>query len=638
MPYSDYKNTIIWKRVAQVTALFIVIVSALLLINYLQYNRIDPVNTELINSLVLRLNENPDDIQLREQIRELDLLSRKAYFTNRWQVRTGGYILLLLMGVMVISLQIISSRTPKDVELKEDQNPFTQNKVAQKWITWSGLALVIIALLSAYLTHDSLGSLPVVKEISQKYEDPDQTVIEIEDTEVASNEEEVNIVEEPQVTNVSEEMVVETEVKPSDEPQKSLAPVKEKTKAIKENKQNNNVIAEEKNTTSFPTYSELIANQGMFRGPMGDGISFQKDAPLNWNAENNENILWKTRIPIHGYNSPIVWGNKVFVTGANPTKREVYCLDTDDGSILWAYNVTNVPGSPSVSPKTTDDTGLAAPTAATDGQQIFAIFGNGDLVALNMDGNLLWNKNMGDTDNHYGYSSSLVLYKNTLIIQYDTKKHQRIVGLDKLTGKEIWETNRDVKISWASPVIINNQSSPEIILTADPGVASYDPVTGKENWNIDCIFGEVGPSVAYTDNIVFATNEYASLAAIKIGAEPEIIWESDYYLSDISSPVAYNGLLFLATSYGALVCHDALTGDVYWEQEFDNGFYSSPMIVEGNVYLMDTEGNMIIFKADKEFSVIAESSIGETAMTTPAFKEGRIFIRSNDNLFCIGSE
>ena len=153
------------------------------------------------------------------------------------------------------------------------------------------------------------------------------------------------------------------------------------------------------------------------------------------------------------------------------------------------------------------------------------------------------------------------------------------------------------------------------------------------------LFNTFGLPTSTTVSVVFGLFGGAlALAAIKIGTEPEIIWESDYYLSDISSPVAYNGLLFLATSYGALVCHDALTGDVYWEQEFDNGFYSSPMIVEGNVYLMDTEGNLIIFKADKEFSVIAESSIGETAMTTPAFKDGKIFIRSNDNLFCIGSE
>jgi outer membrane protein assembly factor BamB len=628
------QNIILWRRIAQVAAIFIIIVSALLLINYLQYNRIDPVNTELINSLVLKLNESPDDIQLREQIRELDLLSRKAYFTNRWQVRTGGYILLILIGVLVISLQVIRSYSPKNVSLDDVQNPFTQNKKAQKWITWSGLTLVIIALITAYLTHNALGKLPEpvynqTKEIATVITN-EEKVLEIEETfndTIAEVELPEDVEEMIQITDKQKpekQNIKQTEKNT----EKSIAQDKPKPKPKSEQK------AIKKNT--IPDYDEIISNQGMFRGPFGDGISYQKNVPQNWNAESGENIVWKTRIPIHGYNSPVVWGNRVFMTGATPDKRVVYCLDTKNGDILWSYDVKNVPGSPEVSPKTTDDTGLAAPTAATDGQQIFAIFGNGDVVALDMAGNLIWNRNMGDTDNHYGDASSLILYKDILIIQYDTKKAQRIIGLDKLTGKEVWETNRDVKISWASPVLINYTTKPEVILAADPGVASYDPSNGKENWTMDCVFGEVGPSVAYSDNIVFATNEYATLAAIKIGETPEILWESDYYLSDISSPVAYNGLLFLATSYGSVVCHDAYTGDVYWEQEFDNGFYSSPMIADGNVYLMDIEGNMYIFKAEKVFELLAESQIGESAMTTPAFKDGKIFIRSNGNLFCIG--
>ena len=126
------------------------------------------------------------------------------------------------------------------------------------------------------------------------------------------------------------------------------------------------------------------------------------------------------------------------------------------------------------------------------------------------------------------------------------------------------------------------------------------------------------------------------MVAIKIGETPEIIWESDEYLSDVPSPVAHNGLLFIATSYGVIACYDAKTGEKYWEAEFDNGFYSSPMLADGKIYLMDMEGIMHIFKANKEYEQIAESPIGEKGMTTPAFSNGRIYIRGNENLFCIG--
>lgn len=339
---------------------------------------------------------------------------------------------------------------------------------------------------------------------------------------------------------------------------------------------------------------------------------------------------------MHGYNSPVIWDNKIFITGANSEKREVYCIDRNTGKILWTYNVVNVPGSPAKSPKTTEDTGQAAPTVATDGRRVYAIFANSDIVALDMEGKLLWSRNLGPTGNHYGHSSSLMLYQKVLIVQYDVKKNPKIMGLSVSTGKTIWETPRKVKVSWASPVVVNTGNQTEVIVAADPIVASFNPLTGKENWKIDCIGGEVGPSVCYSDGIVFSVNDYSKLAAIKIGEKPEIIWENDELLSDVPSPVATKDLLFMPTSYGVVVCYDTKTGEKYWEQEFDNGFYSSPMLVEGKIYLMDMSGDMQIFSASKTFKLIATSSIGEKGMTTPAFTDGKIYIRGNKHLFCIG--
>ena len=253
-----------------------------------------------------------------------------------------------------------------------------------------------------------------------------------------------------------------------------------------------------------------------------------------------------------------------------------------------------------------------------------------------MEGKQVWGRNLGVTGNHYGHSSSIMLYQNVLILQYDTKSSPKLMGLSVSTGKTIWSATRNVKISWASPVIVYTGKQTEVLIAADPFVSSYNPYTGKENWKIDCIFGEVGPSVAYADGVVYAVNEYAKLAAIKIGEKPEILWENDEYLSDVPSPVATKSLLFLPTSYGAVVCYDAKTGEKYWEKEFDNGFYSSPILVEGKIYLMDMKGIMHIFSASKKYISIGQSPIGEDGMTTPAFADGKIYIRGNKHLFCIG--
>ncbi len=341
-------------------------------------------------------------------------------------------------------------------------------------------------------------------------------------------------------------------------------------------------------------------------------------------------------IPLRGFNSPIIWGNKIFLSGAQESKREVYCLDRNSGAFLWTLKIENVPGSPSKEPEVANYTGHAAPTMATDGNKVFAIFSNGDIVGIDMDGNQVWARNLGAPVNHYGHSSSLIVYKDKILVQYDQKNKKQIMALSVNTGETVWSKTRDVKISWASPVIVNTGKRMEAILAADPFVISYDPETGNELWRIDCISGEVGPSVAYADGIVFSVNDYSKLAAIKIGDTPEILWESEDYLSDIPSPVATDKYLFMATSYGVIVCYDAKNGDLLWEKEVDNSINASPMIVEGNVYVLDKQGVMYIFKADKEYIPVAQSELGEKIVCTPAFADGKIYLRGYDNLYCVG--
>ena len=501
-------NIELWKKIALVAGSFSLIICILIIANYIQLKKTDPVNIKTINLLVERLNENPDDNELREEVRALDLLARKAYFTNQWQIRTGGYMVLIGLAIVIIAYQIISSAKGINPEVSPEpkEDFLTTQLLTRKWVSVGGISIVAISLTFAFLTHNELGS----------------TFAQAAGIQNDSISNSINEIAETENESVTPEEEVETINTDTIEEQSTLALEENDTETIDSTETLGNDQVKEVQS-EYPSYKEIIKNFPTFRGPSGNGIAYHKNIPTRWDGKSGKNILWKVPIPIHGYNSPIVWENKLFLSGANATKREVYCFDGNTGKILWTFLVKNIPGSPSSSPKVTDDTGHAAPTLATDGRRVYAIFSNGDIIAIDMDGNKVWAKNLGIPTNHYGHSSSLMMFRNMVIVQYDQKKSSKVLALAAKTGQTLWSTNRDVKISWASPVIAFTGKQTEIILASDPFVASYNPYSGKENWKIDCIFGEVGPSVAYADGIVYAQNEYAKLVAIKLGEKPEIL-------------------------------------------------------------------------------------------------------------------
>ncbi len=612
--FKNFKPNIkAWRKIAFVSAMFSFVICMLLIVNYLQSKSYDPVQTELINTLVEKLVENPKDTQLREQIRTLDLIARKAYFTNQWQVRTGGYFLIFSVALLILSLQIIKSNSMKDTDITEDSkfDVFLSQKKTQKWASIGGGVIVVTALIFAFLTHNDLGGM-YANANNQGQNDSIDSLSE-KNLEIVSNE------------STSEEIISETDTSVTEE---------NLSDSIQENKDTIPEVLSE-----YPTNKEIHENFPTFRGPGGNGISYLKNVPASWNGSTGKNILWKVPVPIKGYNSPVVWGDKVFISGANATKRQVYCYDRHTGKLLWTGNVNNVSGSPGASPKVTDDTGHAAPTMATDGRRVYAIFANGDIISFDMEGKRLWARNLGVPSNHYGHSSSLMLFRNMLIVQFDHKKSAKVMALSTKTGNTVWSTSRKVKVSWASPVVAFTGKQTEILLAAEPFVASYNPYSGKENWKLDCIFGEVGASVAYADGVVFALNEYATLTAIKLGEKPEMLWEDDEYLSDAPSPIATKKYLFVVTSYGVVVCYDAKTGKKYWEKDFGDTTYSSPIMVGGRIYLLDSKGIMHVFSASDKYVSISNSPLGEGSVyTTPAFAEGRVYIRTDKNLYCIGKK
>lgn len=617
-------NVDLWRWIAIISGAFAFLVCFLLIANYIQINRLDPVNTEAVNTLVVRLSENPSDEALRNEIRALDLLVRKAYFTSQWQVRTGGYMVLIGLALMLISIQIIKSTKPLHPIISDETKTSDQlfNKLSRKWIAVGGSSIVIIALILTFLTHERL----------------ENTFYEAA---VAAAANETEVVVDKSVQKVSKGVKVETKELPQEKKIDEGLPKKEiATEKLKEAELESKVEAPVKTENlAMAEVSDFTSNARKnfpsFRGADGLGIAYQKNIPTQWDGASNQNILWKAKVNIEGYNSPIIWGNKLFLSGANATVKEVYCYNKNTGELYWTTSV-NIPGSPA-SPDVTEDTGHAAATAATDGKRVYAIFSNGDIFALDMEGKQVWAKNLGLPQNHYGHSSSLMVYEDKIIVQYDHGKSAKVMALSAETGKEIWNTPRNVRISWASPVIIQRGATTEVVLIADPNIAGYDINTGKELWKIECIYGEVGPSIAYADGIVYGLNEYASLVAISGGDNPQVLWEDFDYLSDVPSPIATKELLFVITSYGMVVCHNAKTGEKYWEKEFDNGFYASPILVDNKVYLVDREGITHIFKAQNTFELVGEPALGESVVSSPAFADGQIFIRSEGNLYCIGT-
>jgi len=376
-----------------------------------------------------------------------------------------------------------------------------------------------------------------------------------------------------------------------------------------------------------------------FRGPGANGHAVHANPPLNWSAKEGKHILWKTKVPKHGMSSPVIWGNRLFLTGADDSTRQIYCFETETGKLLWQHDVDGIPGSPPDGklPDVLDETGFAAPTATTNGRYVAAIFATGELVCVNMKGERVWAKHLGIPKNPYGHASSLIGHRNLLIVQYDQTENSQLLAFDLASGNPAWQVKRG-DISWSSPILVDNKGRMELIVTNSKAVDSYDPETGKLLWHVECLGGDVAPSAAYADGVVFVANENATATAIDVGnhgSEPKILWQWDETLPDAASPLATEEYLILPTGFGVVSCLDVKTGKVFWEHEFDEGFYSSPILVNDRVYIIDLSGAMQIFKMDDEFELLGVSEIGEAAYATPAFVDGRIYIRGITHLFCI---
>jgi outer membrane protein assembly factor BamB len=391
-------------------------------------------------------------------------------------------------------------------------------------------------------------------------------------------------------------------------------------------------------TSASDTFAmALHKNWPSFRGPNALGHATHANPPLNWNAADGTGVLWKIALPKHGMSSPIAWGNRIFLTGADEDSRQLYCVDADSGKLLWQHDVNGVPGSPDDGkiPDVLEETGFAAPTPTTNGQYVAAVFATGELVCANLEGERIWIKHLGIPQNYYGHASSLLCHENLLFVQYDQKENGQLLAFDLASGNPVWQAKRDA-MSWASPILAENNGSMELIVTDSKAVEGYDPTSGKRLWRVECLDGEVAASAAYANGIVFVANEGAAASAIDVTRpERKILWQWDGALPDCASPVANDKYLIVPTAFGVISCLDAKTGKLLWEHEFDQGFSSSPILVNDRVYIIDVAGMMQIFRMDDEFDLLGTAELGEPAYATPAFVNDRNYVRSLEHLICV---
>jgi outer membrane protein assembly factor BamB len=384
------------------------------------------------------------------------------------------------------------------------------------------------------------------------------------------------------------------------------------------------------------------------------GVAVSTSAPIHWDGRTGEGVLWKTPVPLKGASSPVVWGRRVFLTGADKTRREVYCYDADSGSLLWRSRVENVPGGGLPSGDIWDDKTHAAATPVTDGRHVYAVFVNGDLVCIDFEGNRVWARGLGPVRNAYGHASSLAMYRNLLLVQLDQAKTEsgewrsKLMALDSATGRTVWETERPVPESWATPIVAELAGREQIITCADPWVIAYDPETGDEIWKVSCLSGYVTPSAvavsADEGGLVFAMVEEAELRAIRPDGAGDVtrthvVWTYEDDLPSVPSPVlaeaAGGTLLFVLSSGGIMTCLDARSGEKHWDEDLEVSCLASPTVVDDRIYVIGDDGVGVVIGAGAQFEEISRPELGEYVQASPAFAHGRIYLRGEEHLFCI---
>ncbi len=399
--------------------------------------------------------------------------------------------------------------------------------------------------------------------------------------------------------------------------------------------------------TPFPAAEEVARNWGAFRGPGGAGVAAFTNLPLTWNVQTGENVLWKSKAPGPDFNSPVAWGNRIFLTTATAKKREVCCYDAATGALLWQKALENVPQGGAAVDLPEISGGHACPTAATDGRRVYAIFANGDLGAFDYAGNVVWSRSFAPIKNQYGHAASLALWQDRLLIQLDHGESDeilsRLVAVNTADGKTVWEKKRETHGTWSSPIAVELAGKPQVITLGLPHVIAYSATDGAELWRAEGIDGEITPSPIVAAGLVLAPSPSTKLLAIKPDGTGDVTkthvpWFVEEGVPDITSPVSDGQRVYLLTTGGGLTAWDLKDGKRVWEKDLEMEFKASPSLVGDRLYLPGSKGVMVVAAAGPEFKELARSDLADEIAASPAFLDGSILIRSKQHLWRFGAK
>jgi len=414
-----------------------------------------------------------------------------------------------------------------------------------------------------------------------------------------------------------------------------------------------------------------------WRGPNDDGMA-RGDAPLHWSDD--EHIAWKVNVPGKGNSSPVVWGNRIFLTTAVPTgkpaepaattagdegpggggrgrrgggggplvehKFMVLCYDRKTGKLLWDKVAKTATPHQNHHPQYGS---FASNSPITDGKRVYAYFGSRGLYCYTMDGELKWQKDLGELKMFmsFGEGAWTALDGDKLIVVFDHEGDSFLVALDKTTGRELWRTPRQGNTNWSGPYITTVNGHKQIIVSATREVVGYDLETGKSIWSAKGLGQNTVPAPVAADGMAIVISGYRNpnLLAIRLGREGDltgtdaIVWQNQRGNSYTPSPVLHEGKLYMVTDSGMLSCFDAKTGTPYYQQQRlpkPYSFKASPVGANGKLYLASENDDVIVVRMGEKFEVLATNTLkDQTFIASPAILDGEIYLRSQNTLYCI---
>ncbi|WP_145088513.1 outer membrane protein assembly factor BamB family protein [Anatilimnocola aggregata] len=404
-------------------------------------------------------------------------------------------------------------------------------------------------------------------------------------------------------------------------------------------------FAQEKGVADFPQLS-AENDWPWWRGPQRNGIAVGK-APIQFG--DSQNVKWKVPVPGRGHSSPIVVGNKIFLTSADEAQQihAALCFDRTTGKQLWQTEISRGGFPDDNHAKNTE----ATPSVACDGERLFVTFYHHEQVqatALDLNGKKLWQKFVGDFHPQryeYGYAPSPILYQNTVIIAGEWEKTSFLAAFDRASGAEVWRTKRPSSISFSTPVIGHIAGKDQLLLSGSQQIASYDPATGKPLWTAAGCAAATCGTIVWDGDIVFASGGYpqSETIAVKADGSGQVVWKNNQKCYE-QSMITTGGHLYALTDNGILFCWRASDGQEMWKQRLKGPVSSSPVLAGGHIYWANELGTHYVFKPNPErLEIVAENQLGRDSFASPAICGGQMFHRTamqvggkrQEFLFCL---